>query len=94
LPNAHKALKEFVSGGIEVKTDPRDPLGLLVLVLKILLAFKLDRADIRLPVTPSCGPLYPSCPRLLLTEVFKEVNSIIVEGHTDFVRERPGIIGT
>ena len=32
LAEIHKALKEFAPGGIEVKTDPVDPLGLLVLL--------------------------------------------------------------
>jgi outer membrane protein OmpA-like peptidoglycan-associated protein len=84
LAEMQKALREFVSGGIEVKTDPNDPLGLLVLVPEDLLAFKLDRADISLAGDAFLRAFIPKLSAVVCSPEFsKEVNSIIVEGHTD-----------
>ena len=84
LAEMQKALREFVSGGIEVKTDPNDPLGLLVLVPEDLLAFKLDRADISPAGDVFLRAFIPKLSAVVCSPEFsKEVNSIIVEGHTD-----------
>jgi outer membrane protein OmpA-like peptidoglycan-associated protein len=84
LADMQKALKEFVSGGIEVKTDPKDPLGLLVLVPEDLLAFRLDRADISPAGDAFLRVFIPKLSSVVCSPKFsKEVNSIIVEGHTD-----------
>ena len=84
LAEMQKALREFVSGGIEVKTDPNDPLGLLVLVPEDLLAFKLDRADISSAGDAFLRAFIPKLSAVVCSPTFsKEVNSIIVEGHTD-----------
>jgi chemotaxis protein MotB len=78
------ALKQFVSGGIEVKTDPKDPLGLLVLVPEDLLAFELDRADISPAGDAFLRVFIPKFSAVVCSPRFsQEVNSIIVEGHTD-----------
>ncbi len=78
------ALKQFVSGGIEVKTDPKDPLGLLVLVPEDLLAFELDRADISPAGDAFLRVFIPKLSAVVCSPRFsQEVNSIIVEGHTD-----------
>ncbi len=84
LAEMQKALKEFVAGGIEVKSDPKDPLGLLVLVPEDLLAFKLDQADLS-PGGESFLKLFiPKLSRIVCSSRFaNEVNSIVVEGHTD-----------
>jgi outer membrane protein OmpA-like peptidoglycan-associated protein len=84
LSEMQKALKEFVSGGIEVKSDPKDPLGLLVLVPEDLLAFKFDQADLS-PAGESFLKLFiPKLSRIVCSHRFaNEINSIVVEGHTD-----------
>lgn len=84
LADMQKALKEFVSGGIEVKTDPKDPLGLLVLVPEDLLAFRLDRVDISPAGDTFLRSFIPKLSKVVCSPKFsKEINSIIVEGHTD-----------
>ncbi len=84
LAEMRSALKEFVSGGIEVKTDPKDPLGLLVLVPEDLLAFKLDRAEISRAGDAFLRAFIPKLSTVVCSPRFsQEVNSIIVEGHTD-----------
>lgn len=84
LAEMRSALEEFASGGIEVKTDPRDPLGLLVLVPEDLLAFKLDRADVSPSGNAFLRAFIPKLSAVVCSPRFsKEVNSIVVEGHTD-----------
>jgi len=84
LAEMRSALKEFVSGGIEVRTDPKDPLGLLVLVPEDLLAFELDRADISPAGDAFLRVFIPKLSAVVCSPRFaQEVNSIIVEGHTD-----------
>lgn len=84
LAEMQKELKEFVSGGIEVKTDPKDPLGLLVLVPENLLAFKLDKADLSSEGEHFLQAFIPKLSKVVCSPLFsKEINSIIVEGHTD-----------
>lgn len=84
LAELQKELVEFVSRGVEVKADPKDPLGLLILVPEGLLAFGVDRWDI-----PGRGEVFLKSfvPRLSKTigsqRFSKEINSIVVEGHTD-----------
>jgi outer membrane protein OmpA-like peptidoglycan-associated protein len=84
LAEVQRALKDFAAGGMEVKSDPKDPLGLLILVPEDLLAFQLDRADIS-----SNGELFlkafiPKLSRTVCSPRFvNEINSIVVEGHTD-----------
>ncbi len=84
LAQMRGVLEEFVSGGIEVKTDPRDPLGLLILVPEDLLAFRLDRADISPAGHAFLKAFIPRLSAVVCSPKFeKEVNSIVVEGHTD-----------
>jgi outer membrane protein OmpA-like peptidoglycan-associated protein len=84
LAEVRKELKNFVSGGIEVKSDPKDPLGLLVLVPEDLLAFPLDRADISADGTAFLKAFVPRLAKTICSPRFaQEINSIVVEGHTD-----------
>jgi chemotaxis protein MotB len=84
LAEMRSALKEFVAGGIEVTTDPKDPLGLLVLVPEDLLAFRLDRADISSAGDAFLRVFIPKLSAVVCSPKFsREVNSIVVEGHTD-----------
>ena len=84
LAEVQKELKNFVSGGIEVRSDPKDPLGLLVLVPEDLLAFPLDRADISAGGAAFLRAFVPTLARTVCSPRFaREINSIVVEGHTD-----------
>jgi outer membrane protein OmpA-like peptidoglycan-associated protein len=84
LAEMQRELKEFVAGGIEVKSDPKDPLGLLILVPEDLLAFPLDRADISPNGELFLRAFIPKLSRIVCSQRFaKEINSIVVEGHTD-----------
>jgi outer membrane protein OmpA-like peptidoglycan-associated protein len=84
LAEMQRELKEFVAGGIEVKSDPKDPLGLLILVPEDLLAFPLDRADISPNGELFLRAFIPKLSRVVCSQRFaKEINSIVVEGHTD-----------
>jgi len=84
LVELQRELRTFVAKGIEVKADPKDPLGLLVLVPEGLLEFELN--DDRIPAK-GIEFLTDFTPKLALTacsERFRnEINSIVVEGHTD-----------
>ncbi|MBA4391695.1 MAG: hypothetical protein C0399_12280 [Syntrophus sp. (in: bacteria)] len=84
LAEMQKALKDFVSGGIEVKSDPKDPLGLLILVPEDLLAFKFDHADISPSGESFLKVFIPKLSRIVcLPQFSNEIHSIVVEGHTD-----------
>jgi outer membrane protein OmpA-like peptidoglycan-associated protein len=84
LVEMQKALKDFVAGGIEVKSDPKDPLGLLVLVPEDLLAFKFDQADLSPAGESFLESFIPKLSRIVcLPQFANEINSIVVEGHTD-----------
>jgi outer membrane protein OmpA-like peptidoglycan-associated protein len=84
LVEMRRSLTDFTSGGIEVKSDPRDPLGLLVLVPEDLLAFRLDKADISPKGEAFLGTFMPKLSGIICSPRFaKEISSIIVEGHTD-----------
>lgn len=84
LAEMQKALKDFVSGGIEVKSDPKDPLGLLILVPEDLLAFKFDHADISPSGESFLKAFIPKLSRIVcLPQFSNEIHSIVVEGHTD-----------
>jgi outer membrane protein OmpA-like peptidoglycan-associated protein len=79
-----KALKDFVSGGIEVKSDPKDPLSLLVFVPEDLLAFKFDKADVSPAGETFLKAFIPKLSQIVCSPRFAgEINSIVVEGHTD-----------
>ncbi len=46
LSRFQETLKDFQMRGVEVQTDPKDPLGLLVVVPEGLLKFEQGKADI------------------------------------------------
>jgi outer membrane protein OmpA-like peptidoglycan-associated protein len=84
LLEVQRSLKEFTSGGIEVKSDPRDALGLLVLVPEDLLAFQLDKVEISPKGDAFLKSFIPRLSRIVCSSRFAdEINSIVVEGHTD-----------
>jgi outer membrane protein OmpA-like peptidoglycan-associated protein len=84
LSEVQNALKDFTAAGMEVKSDPKDPLGLLVLVPEDLLAFQLDRSDISPHGELFLKKFIPRLSTIVCSPKFaEEINSIIVEGHTD-----------
>lgn len=84
LADVQKELKTFLAGGVEVASDPKDPLGLLILVPEDLLAFPLDRADISYAGETFLKAFIPTLARTVCSPKFtSEINSIVVEGHTD-----------
>ena len=84
LAEVQRALKDFAAGGMEVKSDPKDPLGLLILVPEDLLAFQLDRADISPNGELFLKAFIPKLSRTVCSPRFvNEIYSIVVEGHTD-----------
>jgi outer membrane protein OmpA-like peptidoglycan-associated protein len=84
LVELQKSLSDFASGRIEVRSEQKDPLGLLVLVPEDLLAFKLDRADISAEGLAFLHTFIPKLAKTVCSPHFsKEINSVVVEGHTD-----------
>jgi len=84
LEQLQQQLKEFVAKGVTIQSDPNDPLALLILVPEGLLEFQLDQSKI-----PPKGVVFLKSfmPRLADTiykaEFRNEINSVLVEGHTD-----------
>ena len=82
LSKLQAALLKFREQGVEVKSDPTDPLVLLVVVPEGLLKFEQGKSDI-----PVAGLEFVSAfmPRFISTacssEVRQGINSIVVEGH-------------
>jgi outer membrane protein OmpA-like peptidoglycan-associated protein len=84
LTELQKQLKEYAKTGVQVKSDPKDPLGLLILVPEGLLEFQLDKADIPEKGEVFLSSFIPKLANVVCAEKFvKEINSIVVEGHTD-----------
>jgi outer membrane protein OmpA-like peptidoglycan-associated protein len=77
-----QTLKDFQKQGVEVQTDPRDPLGLLVVVPEGLLKFDQGKAQI-----PPGGKEFVQefIPKFVAAacsaEVSAQISSIVVEGH-------------
>ena len=69
-----------------MEPDPKDPLGLLVLVPEGLLAFQFDSAEITSQGIEFLGQFIPRLAKIICDSRFKkDINSIVVEGHTDSV---------
>lgn len=84
LSAVHRELNDFVVRGVEVKPDPKDALAILILVPENLLAFQFDKADIPQGGVSFLRSFIPRLSGILCSERFaKEVNSVVVEGHTD-----------
>jgi outer membrane protein OmpA-like peptidoglycan-associated protein len=82
LSSFEDALKDFQKEGVQVTSDPKDPLGLLVVVPEGLLKFEQGKSDI-----PSSGKEFVQefIPKFVATacspEIKPGINSIVVEGH-------------
>lgn len=82
LSKFDETLKDFKKQGVEVQTDPKDPLGLLVVVPEGLLKFQQGKAEI-----PAGGREFVQefIPRFVDTacsaDIRRGISSIVVEGH-------------
>ncbi len=82
LSKFEETLKDFQKQGVEVQTDPKDPLGLLVVVPEGLLKFEQGKAEI-----PAGGREFVQdfIPKFVATACSGEtkagISSIVVEGH-------------
>jgi chemotaxis protein MotB len=78
------ALASFAKQGVKVETDPKDPLGLLVLIPEGLLEFALRRAEIPPGGQDFLKAFIPQLATTVCADEFRhEIASIVVEGHTD-----------
>lgn len=76
-------LREFMQQGVKVDGDPKDPLGLLILVPEDLL-FKVNRFELPPNGKEFLRPFIPKLAKIVCDKRFKDdINSIVVEGHTD-----------
>jgi outer membrane protein OmpA-like peptidoglycan-associated protein len=79
-----KQLQEYVVNGVQVSIDPKDPLGLLILVPEGLLQFQTNQ-----DVIPAAGVEFlrsfsPKLATIACSPQFRgEINSIVIEGHAD-----------
>jgi outer membrane protein OmpA-like peptidoglycan-associated protein len=78
-------LDEYVTkDGVQVKSDPRDPLGLLVLVPEGLLQFEKNKADIPPKGVDFLARFSPILVGTTCDRQFRsDIHSIVVEGHAD-----------
>jgi chemotaxis protein MotB len=78
------AFVSFAKQGVKVATDPKDPLGLLVLIPEGLLEFALKRAEIPPGGHAFLTAFIPQLATTVCSDQFREeITSIVVEGHTD-----------
>lgn len=77
-------LRDYREQGFEVKNDPKDPLGLIVLVPEGLLNFAVNKAIIPAKGTEFLNTIIPKLSSAVCSREFKnDIDSIVVEGHTD-----------
>ena len=79
-----KALESFRAEGVRAETDPRDPLGLLVIVPEDLLKFAVDDAKIPPAGVRFLNRFIPTLALTVCSDNFRgEISAIVIEGHTD-----------
>lgn len=79
-----KELVEYKDQGFQLTNDPKDPLGLIIVVPEGLLNFAVNRADIPQPGVEFLNRITPKLADTVCSDDFRpEMNSIVVEGHTD-----------
>jgi outer membrane protein OmpA-like peptidoglycan-associated protein len=79
-----KELAEYKDKGFQLTNDPKDPLGLIIVVPEGLLNFEINRASIPAPGVEFLNRITPKLADTVCSEEFRpEMNSIVVEGHTD-----------
>ncbi|MFH0810412.1 MAG: OmpA family protein [Pseudomonadota bacterium] len=84
IADLQRELQSFFKQGVEVKKDPRDPLGLIVLVPEGLLQFALNDDNIPQEGRRFLNAFIPKLASTMLSPRFRDdINSVVVEGHTD-----------
>lgn len=79
-----KELAEYKDQGFQLTQDPKDPLGLIIVVPEGLLNFEVNRADIPAPGVEFLSRITPKLSETVCSDEFRpEMNSIVIEGHTD-----------
>ena len=79
-----KELVEYKEQGFQLTNDPKDPLGLIIVVPEGLLNFERNRSEIPQPGVEFLKRVAPKLAETVCSEEFRpEMNSIVVEGHTD-----------
>jgi outer membrane protein OmpA-like peptidoglycan-associated protein len=82
LSRLQAALEKFKEQGVEVKSDPTDPLVLLVIVPEDLLKFEQGKSDIPTKGYELLGTFVPKfVSTACSTEIRQGISSIVVEGH-------------
>jgi len=80
----HHALDVFATQGVRAEADPRDPLGLLVLVPEGLLEFAVNRDTIPPGGIAFLRRFTQKLASTICSETFRdELSTIVIEGHTD-----------
>ena len=80
----HQTLDVFAAQGVRAEADPRDPLGLLVLVPEGLLEFAVNRDTIPPGGIAFLRRFTPKLASTICSEMFHdEISTIVIEGHTD-----------
>lgn len=79
-----KELVEYKDQGFQLTNDPKDPLGLIIVVPEGLLNFAVNRSDIPPAGVEFLNRITPKLADTLCSEEFRpEMSSMVVEGHTD-----------
>jgi outer membrane protein OmpA-like peptidoglycan-associated protein len=79
-----KELVEYRDQGFELTNDPKDPLGLILVVPEGLLNFEVNKANIPQPGVEFLNRITPKLADTVCSDEFRaDMNSIVVEGHTD-----------
>lgn len=79
-----QALEAFSAQGVRADADPRDPLGLLVIIPEGLLEFAVNRDTIPAGGLAFLRHFTPKFVTTVCSEVFRdEISTIVIEGHTD-----------
>ncbi len=70
--------------GFEVKNDPKDPLGLIVVVPEGLMNFQSGKSDLREEGRAFLKTILPKMASTVCSDEFrKDIGSMVVEGHAD-----------
>lgn len=82
--------KKLGDTGVQVETDPKDPLALLVIVPGELMQFPWQKSNLTPKGQDFLNHFIPTFARVVCREDVKdELNSIVVEGHTDSSKKDP-----
>jgi len=79
-----KELVEYKEQGFDLTNDPKDPLGLILVVPEGLLNFAVNKSEIPPPGVIFLNRVTPKLADTVCSDEFRpDMNSIVVEGHTD-----------